>query len=447
MPTVEPHNPPPELCAALTDLWAASPIRADLYRAPPFRHVRATCERLFPGSGSASTLDFALARAMRALACPATDPVAGQCPMSAEEAAWRLDAAFRQTEVTRTHLCPLDMADHFPSISFGSARAGQFSNTELTDLLQGPAGPRGRTNDLDIDRLAAFRWLVVRETSSVSSPDLQHRALPELSINFNQDFGRIVPHARARPQAVDDALLALLLLPWEDHDTHHNPEWRVFRVPWIYTVEDDLFGRLPARPDVDTLTEVDFTYDDALETVTELRPYVINLAETVEPMVAQLDAAAWARHQTALSHPAFCPPIAHFFVRAFFGEPIDEFLAHVMTLEASLGTPEDYDAKGRLKFSRSDNPGAKTRVAARITALLEDVGAGRDYETLFELRSQYVHGRIMGDIPSAARLTARKLARRVVAALVDLAQVSREPRDDLLAKLVLAGIGPLRATS
>jgi len=162
MPTVEPHNPPPELCAALTDLWAASPIRADLYRAPPFRHVRATCERLFPGSGSASTLDFALARAMRALACPATDPVAGQCPMSAEEAAWRLDAAFRQTEVTRTHLCPLDMADHFPSISFGSARAGQFSNTELTDLLQGPAGPRGRTNDLDIDRLAAFRWLVVR---------------------------------------------------------------------------------------------------------------------------------------------------------------------------------------------------------------------------------------------------------------------------------------------
>lgn len=437
----------PDLTAALAALWTAPPIEHDLYRAPAFQHLRETCQALFPNSGSAGTLDFALARALRTLACPATDPVAGQPPMTPEEAAERLTAAFRQTEILRVHLVPLDMADDFPRIAFGPAEAGGFTADEMRDLLQGPAGPRGRPSGLNPYHLAQFRWLIVREVTPDPKSGVQGRALPGLSFNANEDFGRIVPHAKTRPEAVEAALFALLLLPWEDHDTQYNPEYRVFRVPWIYTVEHDIFGHAPSPPDVRQLTEIDDTYEDDDGTpVTVERPYVINLYGGADEMVTALDHSAWAALQSALAHSLFAGPIAHFFVRAFFSEPIDEFLAHTMTLEAALGSADDYDSKTRWKLSKKDNPGPTIRLAARVTALLSDPAAGRTYEALFDLRSQYVHGRSMPDIPSDARLQARVLARRCVTALVDLALSSPSAtRDQHLDVLLRAGLSPLRA--
>lgn len=440
-------SPHPDLVAAITALWSAPPIEHDLYRAPAFQHLRETCQVLFPKSGSAGTLDFALARALRVLACPTTHFLAGHSAMGPEEAAERLTIAFQQTEIARVHLVPLDMADDFPRIAFGPAEAGGFTADEIRDLLQGPAGPRGRPSGLNPYHLAQFRWLIVREVTPDPTSGVQGRALPGLSFNANEDFGRIVPHAKTRPAAVEAALFALLLLPWEDHDTQYNPEYRVFRVPWIYTVEHDLFGQAPSPPDVRQLTEIDHTYEDDDGTpVTVERPYVVNLYGGADEMVTALDHSAWAALQSALEHSLFAGPIAHFFVRAFFSEPIDEFLAHTMTLEAALGSAEDYDGNMRWKPSKKDNPGATIRLAARITALLSDPGAGRTYEALFDLRSQYVHGRSMPDIPSDARLQARVLARRCVTALVDLALTSgHATRDQHLDTLLRAGLGPLRA--
>jgi hypothetical protein len=436
----------PELVAALSALWASPPIRADLYAATPFRHLRDICEVRFPGRGSASTLNFALSRALAALGCPSLHAASDRAPMAPREAAQRLERAFRQQTVTRVHLCPLDLAGGFPRVTFGPAEAGRFSAAELAHWLEGAGGPRGRPHGLDLDRLARFRWLVVQEILPAAL-NIQARSLPELSLNFNQDFGRIEPHAKTRAAVVDDALFAFLMLPWEDHDSGHNPNWRVFGIPWIHTIDDDLFARPAARPDEGALTEFQQRYergDGGFDEVVE--PYVIHLDTAADAMVKALGGPAWSRLEAARAGPLFAPPIAHFFVRAFFSEPIDEFLAHVMTLEAALGTVEDFRAGTRIKFGKKDNPGPATRLAARLTALLGDRDAGKAYERLFDYRSQYVHGRAMGDIPSATRREARAIARRTASALVDLAvRSAAKAREDYLDDLLRTGIVSLRA--
>jgi hypothetical protein len=62
-----------------------------------------------------------------------------------------------------------------------------------------------------------------------------------------------------------------------------------------------------------------------------------------------------------LDRPLFETTIEHFFVRAFLEDPLDEFLAHITTIEAALGLKSDY-------------PGATKPVATRVSALLQGEG-------------------------------------------------------------------------
>jgi hypothetical protein len=114
----------------------------------------------------------------------------------------------------------------------------------------------------------------------------------------------------------------------------------------------------------------------------------------------------------------FAGPVQHFLVRAFATDGIDEFLAHITAIEAALGLPVDHVAAKRPRQSRSKNPGATARVAARLSTLLDDPGAGARYGALFDERSSFLHGRAMTDIPNEVRLDARRLARRCVCALI-----------------------------
>jgi len=106
----------------------------------------------------------------------------------------------------------------------------------------------------------------------------------------------------------------------------------------------------------------------------------------------------------------FETPVVHFFVRAFCGEGVDEFLAHITTVEAALGLESDYKKRGATK-----------RLANRVTSLLGAETDGDNYEKLFGIRSIYLHGRRMQHISGDDRLLARRLARRVVNALIDAA--------------------------
>lgn len=126
--------------------------------------------------------------------------------------------------------------------------------------------------------------------------------------------------------------------------------------------------------------------------------------------------AAWSRLSEAFRSPLFGAPVRHFFVRAYHAQGIDEFMAHLTAIEAALGLQSDYGRKPK------GDPRSKLRateiMAQRVSAILGDEAAALEYEELFDLRSAYVHGRPMAPISSVDRFRARRLARRVVLALV-----------------------------
>jgi hypothetical protein len=72
---------------------------------------------------------------------------------------------------------------------------------------------------------------------------------------------------------------------------------------------------------------------------------------------------------------------------------------------------------------------------ARISALLGDPAAATAYGQLFNLRSEYVHGRAMGHISGEARVAARSLARRVADGLVCAVPAPTDDRDAYLQRL------------
>jgi hypothetical protein len=104
-------------------------------------------------------------------------------------------------------------------------------------------------------------------------------------------------------------------------------------------------------------------------------------------------------------------------VKAFLEEPLDEFLAHLMAIEAGLGLESDRRNGGITKCA-----------ARRISALLDTQSDGEAYRHLFDLRSAYLHGRQMDAISSEERVAARRLARKVVHGLVEAALKPPCPR-------------------
>jgi hypothetical protein len=130
-------------------------------------------------------------------------------------------------------------------------------------------------------------------------------------------------------------------------------------------------------------------------------------------------------------------------VRAFLSEGIDEFLAHLTTIEAALGLHADYYPRLRPKPDPHGSlKGAAERVAARIAALLLDSSAACHHRRLFEIRSLYLHGRELKEaISSEQRLQARSLARRVVEALVGRVNEVSAPgsREEFLGSLLDSG--------
>lgn len=105
---------------------------------------------------------------------------------------------------------------------------------------------------MESDRLAQFHWLVVEETLSVRAP-AEARVAPWM-FDIMRDFGAIEPHLGRFPEVVEAALLHLLLAPWEDWSTLTDLDWRGFRVPWIYSLDDDLFVHPKRPPSADDLS-------------------------------------------------------------------------------------------------------------------------------------------------------------------------------------------------
>lgn len=418
--SAEENGPSDTMIAALTDLWRLRPPEPDnILKDPAFLRLREACRDGYPNAGRSGP-NFALSTGLRTLGLPCSlPPNAAPLALPVAEAATLLDAGLRATTTKRLYLAPLDLADELPEMAFGPARVSQPSVEMLRQMFDEPRLRHGLANsELDSQRFSEFHWLAVEETV-VLDQEPEARAVPILFMNLDDDLGRIEPHKGRFPTALEDALFFLLLAPWEN--LVHMPEvnWRGFRIPWVHTVDGDLFVRRQPVPTPDTLNWEERPFQDAYgETVELMVPVRLPLQDQATAELKMLDQAQWDVVRRARMTPLFETPIVHFFVQAFLADGIDEVLAHMTTIEAALGLHADYAPRGRVSPDRHKGMAATKRVCGRLAGLLGSGGFAAQYEQLYNVRSAFLHGRTMNAISTAERLLARSLARQVVEALI-----------------------------
>ncbi len=105
-------------------------------------------------------------------------------------------------------------------------------------------------------------------------------------------------------------------------------------------------------------------------------------------------------------------------MRTVLAEGVDEFLAHITTIEAALGLRADYQKSFRVAPDRHKGMRATDRMRGRVAGLLGGRQHTDEYERVFEVRSAFLHGRAMTAISTKERVTARSLARQIVEALI-----------------------------
>ena len=338
--------------------------------------------------------------------------------MSAQEAGTQLLAAFEATSFRRTHLIPLDLSDTLPKVTFGNSHVGRMSIEELRhhvgyDRLARIHGG----GSFDLAGFQQFHWLIVEEQVPVKRGQ-DGRELYRFHFDASEDHGRIEPHQSQYPKAVEQALFWLALAPWERWVESPQFGWRGFHVPWVYTVDHDLFATLRQPPSPDTLSwEEHLVYNGDGEPVEQTRPIACWLSEDIDAELTahfNLRGSAIARFDEL---ELLQTPMPHFLTRAYLSNGIDEFLGHLLAIEAGVGLPGDRGRKDSAGKKTVDTRGPSERIVARLAALL-DVPSAESYRELFKARSVFLHGRSMPAIPAHQVILARSLARRVVDALV-----------------------------
>lgn len=430
-----------QLIDALSALWHIPPPGPDnIFSAPAFIELNELCAQRY-SDGKTIFTSFALNNAIRSLGLPCwqAENQSALAPLDMPTVAAKLEEAYSRKTTVRHHICPLDLADRLPFMTFGSVCVAQFSADDLEKLFDYSRLARHFPDlSFESNRLAQFQWLVVEEEVAVDSkPEV--RALPFLSKGVNQDFGQIDPHRGRFPKVVEDVIFFLLLAPWEDWAILSEVDWRGFRMPWIYTLDDDLFLAPSRPPSPDSLTlQPDIVHGDWGEEIEIERPTVLTLDIHASTGLQCITDQAWNNYQNARSKSLFETPVEHFLVRAFLSDGIDEFIAHLTVIEAALGLVSDYQKKGSAKSNRRQSRLSPTAcVAGRLSALLNDPKADQDYRELFELRSAFIHGRAdLQTISSSQRILARSLARRTARALVDLSMCSTVNREEGLSSLL-----------
>lgn len=435
-------GPSSAMVSAMTDLWRLpSPGPDNLLAHPAFERLREACRNGYTNTGKNGPT-FALSTALRALGLPCElREDTAHLVLPIEEAAYSLDAALRASNAKRIHLAPLDLAPDLPQIAFGTAKVGRLTSDDLRTLVDASRLRRlYPLHHFDAARFTEFQWLVVEETV-VLEQGPEARAVPMLFKNLSQDLGRIEPHKGRFPAAVEEALFFLLLAPWERWSTIAEVDWRYFRVPWVYTVDSDIFVRPNAPPSPGTLSWEDRVYDDGYGgTYEEERPIELHLEDVVATELPDWDNSRWAIIEEAKQSVLFETPISHFLVRAFLAEGIDEFLAHITTIEAALGLRADYQKIFRGAPDRHKGMRATKRMRGRVAGLLGGRRYADQYEQLFDMRSAFLHGRAMTAISTKERVMARSLAREVVEALILASRSSRiSSREDFLDGLLEKG--------
>jgi hypothetical protein len=240
--------PPTELREAVEALWRVlvpgpeNPLK--LFKVPEFVRLRDACVQLYPkahSEESSAAMDFALSDALEALGLPGRPlPADRRLALPAGIAAARLQAAFERTQARRLYLCPLNEAGDLPDLRFGPNRIVRLTAAELEELVDQPRLRRiNPAWTFDAKRFSEFAWLIIEQIYPLEETPAE-RGQAGYLIKPSAWLPPIEPHRRRYPDAVENAVFAMLLAPWEDWTgpwgSAARGDWRPVSVPWVYEI-------------------------------------------------------------------------------------------------------------------------------------------------------------------------------------------------------------------
>ncbi|ECC8734139.1 hypothetical protein [Salmonella bongori] len=150
---------------------------------------------------------------------------------------------------------------------------------------------------------------------------------------------------------------------------------------------------------------------------------------------------------TAINNGLINEAARHHFIKAFLSDGIDEFLAHIVVIDACLGEPRELGKKLNLtKYEK--NLKSTGRLKYRLVGLLEDCSVKASIDSLYRIRSEYVHGRDMSEISGLDKNLARVLARKTLLTIIKMVQYTPNlSRLELLTSLLRKGIDSFKDNS
>ena len=259
-----------------------------------------------------------------------------------DETAVALHSAFLRPSIHRTYFVPLDrlrLEDtssgtwrEVTSVRFGPNEVERLDRYELARRVPIDALRRfGVRYRFPIEELDGFCWLA---TSCTKPPGpLERRTLLNLLNVTMRDVGTVELFRSTFPTAVEHALFALLLILVRDPE---ETPWKPFRVPWIFSVTDDLFSDADAAPDASVLTRRPYEDEHGYSELPDD-------SEVFEFGAGQFEALRrrWNDLETMLAtadtdDTSFHPLTGHFLVKALSEHGVDEILANLSCLEATL---------------------------------------------------------------------------------------------------------------
>lgn len=438
------NTPPKDLVSALTPFWQLPlHISFDLNTAKKekvFSDLKAYCITNYEAMDAGIFADIPLTKALCLLDVPCIGQNHNQSS-NVTNVATKIHEALCRTTTTKIYLCPLDCADHIEQITFGNAEIRELPASELEIILEEKQFKRlPYYKQCDLNALSKFKWLVVREEVELH-PKISHRTYDFLSTSLERDYGAIKPYYQRYPDAFNLSLFGLLLAPWEEWVTHIEIEWKAFHVKWVHTVENDLFSNQKNIPDADTLTWNYSYYNDNDGNEHEIyHPAELPNNCPLGALALVVNNQLMADIGTAINNGLINEAARHHFIKAFLSDGIDEFLAHIVVIDACLGEPHGLEEK--LNLTKDEKKLKPTgRLKYRLVGLLDDSSVKASIDTLYRIRSEYVHGRDMAEISGSDKNLARVLARKTLFEIVKMVQRSPKiEKLELLTSLLRKGM-------
>ncbi len=398
---------PESVRSAIAELWRASPrdeLRAS--ESAAFRLLVHNCRAVYGAIGGSrlegtpsrklqpTTLQSALLRFFRWCGAPWND---SNC-LTVDDVALRLHRALLTPDVNRVYLVPLDQLRlEAPSDSLGALGNAPFGPNELRRLTRADLNQLvpvdgisrfGRQYAFPAELLDGLCWLVVtvREDAGALWKRTPLRWFHETTYG---SIGETPLYEPSYPRPVEDALFVLLLtfrkLPNES-------PWRPFLVPWIYSFTDDPFAEPERPPEPSALTWrlVGDPPDEVALVPDQLWPFPITEQVLDELRTRQsefeITSAPCGSYDANLS--ALVP---YFYVRAFAENGIQEIIANLSCIEATLMRRGQRGRKGVLE---------------RFERLTDDQNAREWLKSGYRLRDRFLHS-LAG---SGDRVHSRELA-------------------------------------